>query len=179
MKRAMRAAAWLYPKRWRKRYGDEFEALIEDAGAGWRSVADVLKGALKMQLSHWGSGRIVTVAAVVGVVIAAAASFSVPDQWQSQAVIRITPLRIPERAAQDSLNHALYDGIHSMEQAIESRSVLQTIINNFGLLPPGAQPRADRRRDRGNEEQNQDRPDHQQFDHLSPLNSRVPRDLLV
>jgi uncharacterized protein involved in exopolysaccharide biosynthesis len=135
MKRALRAAAWLYPKRWRERYGDEFEALIDDAGADWRSLADVTKGALKMQLSHWGSGRIITVAAVVGVVIAAGISFIIPDQWQSQAVIKITPQQIEESASQDSINQAMYDRIQSIQQTIESRAVLQTIINNFGLYP--------------------------------------------
>ncbi len=135
MKRAIRAAARLYPKRWRARYGDEFEALIEDAGADWRSLADVMKGALKMQLSHWGSGRIITVAAVVGVAIAAAVSFSLPDQWQSQAVIKITPLQIEESATQDAINQSMYDRLQSIEQTIESRTVLQTMINNFGLYP--------------------------------------------
>ena len=56
MKWGIRAAAWLYPKRWRERYGDEFAALIEDSRPDFRSFVDVLKGAVKMQFSRWGLG---------------------------------------------------------------------------------------------------------------------------
>jgi hypothetical protein len=70
MKRAIRAAAWIYPKRWRERYGDEFEALIEDAHGDWRALVDVLKGAVKMQFSRWGLGRIAAVTTLAGTAIA-------------------------------------------------------------------------------------------------------------
>jgi uncharacterized protein involved in exopolysaccharide biosynthesis len=135
MKRAMRAVAWLYPKRWRERYGDEFEALIEDSRGDWRALADVLKGALKMQFTHWGAGRIMTVAAIAGAVIAAAVSFAVPDRWESQAVIKLTPIRIPESVGQGEINQGIYDRLQSLEQSIESRAALTTIVNDFGLYP--------------------------------------------
>jgi hypothetical protein len=35
--------AALYPAAWKKRYGDELDALIEDAGGGWRVISDLLK----------------------------------------------------------------------------------------------------------------------------------------
>ena len=41
----------LYPAEWRKRYGAEFEALIEDVPPGWSSAIDLLKGAIRMRLS--------------------------------------------------------------------------------------------------------------------------------
>jgi hypothetical protein len=135
MKRAIRAAAWLYPKRWRERYGDEFEALLEDAHADWRSFGDVLKGAAKMQLSHWGFGRITFVSAVAGALIAAGVSFSLPDRWESLAVIKITPVQISKDASLIAFNQSTYGRIQSIQQTIESRPVLATMINNFGLYP--------------------------------------------
>jgi hypothetical protein len=40
----------LYPRRWRDRYGPELEALLEDSGAGVRSAADLVRGALDAHL---------------------------------------------------------------------------------------------------------------------------------
>ena len=51
MSALIRFASRLYPASWRRRYGVEFEALLEDAGRNWRDVLDVLLGALKMQMT--------------------------------------------------------------------------------------------------------------------------------
>lgn len=37
---------WLYPTRWRRRYGEEFSALIQDRGWSIRTGFDVLRGAV-------------------------------------------------------------------------------------------------------------------------------------
>lgn len=66
------------------------------------------------------------VASVVGV-------FLWPDIYESQAIVKITPQQIPPDMVQSSLNQQMYDRIMSMEQSIESRAVLTTMINNFGL----------------------------------------------
>ena len=50
MTRLMRLALRLYPRRWRRRYGDELEALLEDSQPGWQGVVDVARGAVAMQL---------------------------------------------------------------------------------------------------------------------------------
>jgi succinoglycan biosynthesis transport protein ExoP len=74
----------------------------------------------------FGPFLLCVVASVVGV-------FLWPDTYESQAVIKITPQQIPESMVQSSINQAMYDRIQSMEQTIESRAVLTTMINNFGL----------------------------------------------
>jgi succinoglycan biosynthesis transport protein ExoP len=66
------------------------------------------------------------VASVVGV-------FLWPDSYDSQAVVKITPQQIPEKMVESSINQQMYDRIQSMQQSIESRAVLTTMINNFGL----------------------------------------------
>ena len=46
----------LYPARWRARYGDEFEAILEARPLGPYDVADILLGALDAQLRLRGRG---------------------------------------------------------------------------------------------------------------------------
>jgi hypothetical protein len=46
----------LYPARWRARYGDEFEAILEERPLGPFDVADILLGALDAQLRLRGRG---------------------------------------------------------------------------------------------------------------------------
>ena len=50
MKRLIRLASWLYPTSWRRRYGREFEALLDEVKPGSRQLIDVLKGAISMQI---------------------------------------------------------------------------------------------------------------------------------
>jgi len=52
MRRAIQLAANLYPQGWRERYGEEFDALLEDVKPGWKQFTDVLRGALKMQMTN-------------------------------------------------------------------------------------------------------------------------------
>ena len=120
MKRVIRAAAWLYPKLWRQRYGDEFEALIEEAGADWRSLADVFLEAIKMRFTHWNFTRLTLVLAVGGAMIAAAVSFAVPNRWESQTVLRL-----------DGADPATSLG--RMLIQVESRPALTTVITDHDL----------------------------------------------
>jgi len=46
----------LYPARWRARYGEEFEAILEERAVGPFDVADILLGALDAQLRLRGHG---------------------------------------------------------------------------------------------------------------------------
>lgn len=53
-------AEWLvglFPRRWRERYGDEFEELLEREGANFATIFDVLRAAGWQQaLSFWSNG---------------------------------------------------------------------------------------------------------------------------
>lgn len=49
----IRLAFRLYPRKWKKRYGEELSALLGDLEADWRDAVDVLKGAVAMQLTRW------------------------------------------------------------------------------------------------------------------------------
>ena len=89
MRRTIRWAARLYPRNWRERYGEEFDALLEEAGAGPMELMDVLGGAVKMQLGRGNYVKFGAVAAVLGAVVAAAISWSGPERFVSTAVVRV------------------------------------------------------------------------------------------
>ncbi len=64
-----RLAHWmmrLYPSRWRRRYGDEVRALVDDSGADIRVLADLFKGALVMQFSAWSFPRLAAALGLAG-----------------------------------------------------------------------------------------------------------------
>src|SRR4029077_18495193 len=89
--RLTRLAGWLYPASWRRRYGIEFEALLEDTGRHWRDVLDVLLGALKMQLTSWTLGKIAAGFGLAGAVLFFALSFiAMPDKYTSYCTLRLT-----------------------------------------------------------------------------------------
>lgn len=46
----MRWLLWLYPRRWRRRYGDEFLAVLEERGLSLLVLLDIVRGALDARL---------------------------------------------------------------------------------------------------------------------------------
>ena len=84
----MRAAALigLYPGAWRRRYGDEMAALLEDRPPGFRGGVDLIRGALDVWLHPPTPSRVPMVAALAGgglwTVMAAGVVFQpVPLDW--------------------------------------------------------------------------------------------------
>lgn len=116
-RRAISWAALLYPIAWRKRYGEEFGALLEDSDGGWRAFTDVLKGAIAMQLRVGGWMKWVAACGVVGAVVAGAAYWQTPKKYVSTAVLRVSGGDL--------------DRLIGLEQAVLSRtSLVQVIVQN-------------------------------------------------
>jgi hypothetical protein len=90
MKRLMLTFARLYPGSWRRRYGDEFETLLEDSGATWRGALDVLRGALMMHMNTRSSIKTVVLATLIGLLLGAAGSFLVPVGYTSGVAFLVT-----------------------------------------------------------------------------------------
>src|SRR5713101_6289550 len=89
MRNLIRFAAWLYPPRWRRRYGVEFDALLEDVRPGWRELLNVLKGALAMQIRHFGA--MAAGFAVAGALVAGLVSWRMPNSYVSSATVYWSP----------------------------------------------------------------------------------------
>jgi hypothetical protein len=123
MRRLTRFVLRLYPAAWRKRYRAELEALIEDSGAGWRVIADLLKESIKMQLTTWSFGKLAAVLGLAGLVAAGVTSAFIAPIYISQAGLRITP---PAGSVmQHATNHLM-----QMENQILSRTSLSAIIQD-------------------------------------------------
>lgn len=87
MKRLLHLAARLYPRAWRDRYSEEFDALIEDMTPRWRHIGNIVVGALIMQLSRLA---LVPVAlAVAGAVAGAAVSLAMPPIFASSSWVLV------------------------------------------------------------------------------------------
>ena len=120
--RAIEWATRLYPARWRQRYGTEFRALLEESGAGWGAIGDVLKGALSMQIRSWSVWRFVAACAVLGAAIAGIASWRMPKTYVSTAVLRV-----------DTDPAAMRDLVSRIGQAMLRQTNLTTWISIYGL----------------------------------------------
>lgn len=111
MKWAIRLALALYPRWWRRRYGGELEALIEDSRTGWSGVFDIARGAFIMQIKDFGT--IPLLAALIGASIGAVMYWRTPALYASSSTIRLSdggfadPNSESSRAFRDSLARAV------------------------------------------------------------------------
>jgi hypothetical protein len=91
MRRWIWRAANLYPHPWRERYSVEFDALLEDINPGWREFADILRGALTMQMTNATTYlKLAGGLAVAGAIVATALSFTAPGRYVSSAAVQMT-----------------------------------------------------------------------------------------
>jgi hypothetical protein len=128
MKRFVRLIVWLYPRSWRQRYGVGFNALLEDVEPGRFDFLDVLKGALEMHLKIGLLGKPVALFGVAGLLAAAALSFTLQDNYRSEAVVTL----------QDAEGHVLalkssQDGLGRLMRQALDRGSLITIIEKQHL----------------------------------------------
>jgi hypothetical protein len=130
MKRTMTFLARLYPSNWRKRYGAELDALLEDARPSVRDAIDVFLGAFKMQMTTWDFGRITLACMVVGILLAAAASFVVPVHYVSQTVLWVTP---PDGST--STGESGRNLVSNLARDIFVREYLASVIQEHNLYP--------------------------------------------
>lgn len=89
MRRMLKLLAKLYPAEWRKRYGAEYEALLEEGTPRVRDAVDVFSGAMKMQMTTWSFAKIVLPCALVGTLVAVGVSLAVPKRYVSQSVVSV------------------------------------------------------------------------------------------
>ena len=87
MNQLLRCAAHLYPAWWRRRYGREFEALLDDVNPGTWVLLDVIKGALVMRFRT--IGLIPLAGSLAGVVAGGMMAMQSPQVFASSATIQI------------------------------------------------------------------------------------------
>jgi hypothetical protein len=116
MKHVVRFLIRLYPAWWRRRYGAELEALLEDSGS--RDVWNLFRAAMEMQMKTWSFARIVTVCGIAGVLLAGAVAFSMPYRYRSTATLKMEPYS---------------EAFERLAQAAFTRQALTSVIDNFNL----------------------------------------------
>jgi len=130
-KRWIRVAASLYPRSWREEFGAEFVALIEDAKPGWRTFANVLGGAIKMQITteaRWL--KAVAAIALTGAIVGGGLSLVYPPNYVSTAVLSVTPQVDPVRATSpEALRQRAVERLTEMQTQLLSRTELSVTMN--------------------------------------------------
>jgi hypothetical protein len=86
MTRLVRFIVCLYPRAWRRRYGPELEALIDDMGADGRVLFDVLIGAVTMQIRTLAA--VPAMFALAGVLCGALVTYVQPRLYASTSTVR-------------------------------------------------------------------------------------------
>jgi uncharacterized protein involved in exopolysaccharide biosynthesis len=135
MKRWIALAATLYPQSWRKEYGEEFSALLDDVRPRGRVLANVVGGAIRMQITNGTNWMKLALAmAAAGAIVAAGASFAVAPRYVSSAVISVTPQPDPLRpTSPDFLRQRAANQFAEMENEILSRTSLAAIVLDLDL----------------------------------------------
>jgi hypothetical protein len=132
MKRLLRGAARLYPRAWRDRYREEFDALIEDMTPRWRYVANIVVGALIMQISRLPLIPVVT--AVVGALVGAAISLAMPPVYASSSWVLV---QAPGTAADAERGERIRTAIEAALQrtAFDKKAIAVTLRGEPGRDP--------------------------------------------
>ena len=137
MKRLLKLLARLYPSSWHRRYGAEFEALLEDSTPRIRDLYDVFLGALKMQMTTWNFTRITLAACLTGTLAAVALSFAITPRYISQSLIVVNP-PVDPAATNDSgsiPNSAMRSYLINLQPDVLNRNSLSGIIKRLNLYP--------------------------------------------
>ena len=130
MRRVLKYLILLYPKAWRNRYADEFGALLDAVSPGWRTLFDVLKGAIEMQLKSGTLWKAAAVAAFAAAVAGTTFSFYTPD-YRSEAVIRLDEAQLNAQTA-GILSRAGLTGLIQRDDLYEKERATVP-LENLGL----------------------------------------------
>jgi hypothetical protein len=119
MKRLARLLIRLYPANWQVRYGQELEALVEDSSAGWTAIFDLLKGAIRMQLSVPSLLKLALAWSITGLLMGLLISALVAPIYVSEATLEVI-----------GGNGNLFEHVMQCEQQVVSKASLTSIIQN-------------------------------------------------
>ena len=125
MRRLILILARLYPRPWRERYGEEFDALLEDLNPSARTAFDIFTGATAMQIRNWNYGWMFAISAAVAATAFAAMLFAIPKTYVSKGVLVWNGEWPPTQADLDSLR--------DLVKRVESRPSLTKLVTSQNL----------------------------------------------
>jgi hypothetical protein len=133
----IRFAVQLYPRRWRARYGHEFETLLGDLDADWGAFVNILQGALVMRVRM---AAVPLGCGLAGALIGAFVATRMPADYESMTTVRLHQAGpASDESLRKSLEAAfseaslsalikeanLYDDIRVEGRAVEDEAVLR------------------------------------------------------
>lgn len=135
MRRWIALVGRLYPRAWRERYGEEFDALLDDATADWHQLLNVTLGAITMQVSnHIAYLKAAGALALAGGLLAMAVSYRLPPRYVSSAMMRVTPaVEAGATVAPDVLQRETDDRIVMLTGRVAGHDNVMQILQLPGL----------------------------------------------
>jgi hypothetical protein len=136
VRRLLELAMRLYPAGWRRRYGPEFVALIEDMRPKWTDLFDILKGGIVAQFTGM---KLAGIIAVVGLIGAFGVSFAMHDRWTSGTTVSVelcapAPLSAPDRVVCGAgSGAAVSERLSQLAGRVLSTSSIAEIVRGYGL----------------------------------------------
>lgn len=131
MKRLARLLIRLYPATWRQRYGDELEALMDDAGPSFASLADLTLGGIRARYDRISRLRFAALLGVFGGLTGLAVSFLFSPVYKATGVLKVSVSGDP-----DALAHAdwqLSEYSLRAKGLVQSRAFLSATIQAAGM----------------------------------------------
>lgn len=121
-----RIVTHLYPAAWRQRYGDEFEALLEDKPLRLSSLFDLIKGVTKMHFSVPAFPKLALLLSVTGLLTGLGISYLVTPRYVSEATMML--IQTPGSMPTD-----LRPALAGMQAEVLSRTSLFSVITSLDL----------------------------------------------
>ncbi len=132
MRRWIVLAARLYPRAWRAEFEEEFRAVLDDVKPSWRVFANVMRGAIEMQMvngRNWA--KVIAAIAIAGAIAGVGFSYRVTPMYVSSATIQVTPVIDPSRPAPaEVLRKRAMQQVGEIQLELLRRAELSTIIND-------------------------------------------------
>ena len=133
MKSLLRLAARFYPRAWRDRHGEAFDALIDDLTPRWRHFFDIVIGALIMQISRVTLVPLAMAAA--GAIVGMALALVMPPVYASSSWVLV---QVPDTSADASeRGQRIMTAIEAalQETALDKKSIAVTLRGEPGRNP--------------------------------------------
>lgn len=133
MKRSVRLLVRLYPSSWRKRYGAEFEALLEDATPSAYDAFDIVLGALKMRMANGVFIKIMLAGLAVGIAVATLVFVAAPKHYRSEAFFTVTPSNQFTANVLEALQKKPFFNKASLTSLIQERNLYSSERNQLPM----------------------------------------------
>jgi len=113
MRRLLVLAVRLYPAAWRRRYGTEFMALLDEQQPRWGDIGDVALGGFEMRFRYSGVVMSAAVLGVASAAVAGAMALRQPDRFEARGVMMVSPAATADGASAAPVADAVLSALNA------------------------------------------------------------------